>query len=199
MTFPNQNSTTEAMDWSSSNMASPPSSRRSSSATGTRRRMDQEVRFSESSMLYVYPDDPDYRSGNKAYTSSDRKTSMRNALRDAIHIKTQLGTSSRSSKEVMVPGQDDDTTASSSTLEEQLKACGIPHEEILGLEHLIFEEPRRTIERRRGHNQVILMEQRNQQMATGTVDDNRLARMSILLTRRVASQARSRASCARAA
>lgn len=134
-------------------------------------------------MLFMYPDDPFYSKKNMSYTRSDRKSATQEALREAIRIKTLLVSSGR---------RNDKSNAS---LEDHLKMCGVPKEDIVGIEHLILEDPMRTLERRNNHVRVVLMEQENQKRM-GNNDCGKLAQLSFILTKRPASQARSRAAMA---
>ena len=141
----------------------------------------RSVQISDSSMVWLYPEDPSYRK-NKAYTAADRKASVERALIDAVHIRRILH-SSESNKN------------SGLSIKDTLKLHGIENENLLGIEHLVLEDPRRVKERKRAHQKVILMEQDIQEK-TGIKNSGRLAQLSVILTRKPASEARSRAAMA---
>lgn len=138
------------------------------------------VQFSASSMLYLYQEDPYYSKRSLFFTTSERRSSAQGALRDALRVKRTL------------LSRPCDPNLS---LKEHLESCNVPQEELLGIEHLVLEDPIRTIERRRLHVKTILMEQENQKIA-GIIDDINLAKISAVLTKRPAKQARSRAAMA---
>ena len=141
----------------------------------------RSVQISDSSMVWLYPEDPSYRK-NKAYTAVDRKASVERALRDAVHIRRILH-SSESNKN------------SGLSIKDTLKLHGIENENLLGIEHLVLDDPRRVTERKRAHQKVVLMEQDIQEK-TGIKNSGRLAQLSVILTRKPASEARSRAAMA---
>mmetsp|Transcript_14629 Transcript_14629/g.31817 ORF Transcript_14629/g.31817 Transcript_14629/m.31817 type:complete len:143 (+) Transcript_14629:108-536(+) len=117
---------------------------------------------------------------NMFYAESDRKSATKNTLREAMRIKKKLLSS---------------PNTSNASLKGHLEMCGIPNEEIVGIERLVLEDPMRTREKRRAHCKVVLMEQEHQKIS-GDNDGSSLARLSIILTKRSASQARRHAAMA---
>ena len=130
----------------------------------------KQVRFSDCSMMYVFPK-VNYVKRNLTCTQDDRAAYKQNTIAEAVRLRRLLSNTSNGAYRL---------------------SC-LPKEEVAGLEALILEGPMDTVERREAHRRVILMEQENQKVSQGTVDDVQLARMSMLLTRRCASQARARA------
>ena len=125
--------------------------------------------------MCVYLEDRQY-SRTKAYSASDKKTFSHHALKDAVRIMKQL----KRTKGLNLP-----------TLADKLEVCGIPQEETLGLEHLIFEDLRRIYKRRRSHTRAILQEQK---LNEGSCDDSyKLAELSTSLAAITVSEARKRA------
>lgn len=154
---------------------------------------NKQVKFSESSMLYRYPEDedPSYSKSDASYTTSERKASTQNAIREAIRIKALLSRPNVKSNE--------------SSLNSHLELCGVSKEEILGIEHFALEDPMRALERRRNHVKVVLMEQENLKMMMlsspgGDKNDvdcaDKLAQLSWILAKKPKSRARSRAAMA---
>ena len=138
----------------------------------------KKVRFSDTSTLHVYGEDHQYAQA-KSYSAADRKTLRRNAFREAISI----------TKKII---QHDMDKNSKLPLAARLEACGIATEEATGLEHLIMEDPMAIYNRRKAHTKAILMEQAY--LASENKSDiHRLAKLSSLLTKRPASQAKKRA------
>lgn len=123
------------------------------------------VRFSESSELYLYPQDSSCTNEKLYYTTLDKKYATEAALMDAIRIRRQLKLN-----EMHV----------------------VPREQVLGIEHLLFEDPRHIIERRKTHCKVVLLEQQLQN-TYGVKDERRLAHVSAILTRKSTSLAITRA------
>ena len=68
----------------------------------------------------------------------------------------------------------------------------VPREQVLGIEDLLFEDPRHIIERRKTHCKVVLLEQQLQN-TYGVKDERRLAHVSAILTRKSTSLAITRA------
>ena len=140
-------------------------------ALKSRRTTGKQVRFSENSVLYVFPK-VNYVKRNLTCTQDDRAAYKQNTIAEAVRLRRLLSNTSNGAYRL---------------------SC-LPKEEVVaGLEALILEGPMDTVERREAHRRVILMEQENQKVSQGAVDDVKLARMSMLLTRRCASQARARA------
>ena len=136
----------------------------------------KDVRFSDSSRMYVYIEDPHYAQ-SKSYSALDKKQFGQNAIGDALRIMKILHNSKTTSREL--------------SLADRLKVCGISDEEIVGIEHLILEDPRCIYMRRRSHAKAILHEQ----MKQGT-DTLRLGKISAHLAKRPTLHARKRAAMA---
>lgn len=143
-------------------------------------RDQHRVKFSESSMLFLYHEDPDLTKRNLCFSSADRRTFTRNALQDAVRIKSALLSRSHEGD---------------APLKARLDMCDISQSEILGIEHLVLENPRRTLERRKAHLKVILMEQSHLKQS-GSSDVTSMARLSAILTKRPAKLAQRRAAMA---
>ena len=126
--------------------------------------------------MYVFPK-VNYVKRNLTCTQDDRAAYKQNTIAEALRIRRLLS----------------NTSNGAFSLKYEYRLSCLPKEEVAGLEALILEGPMNTVERREAHRRVILMEQENQKVSQGTVDDVQLARMSMLLTRRCASQARARA------
>ena len=86
------------------------------------------VHFSESSELFLYPQDSSCTNEKLHYTTLDKKYATEAALMDAIRIRRQLKLN-----EMHV----------------------VPREQVLGIEHLVFENPKHIIERRKNHYKVV--------------------------------------------
>lgn len=123
------------------------------------------VHFSESSELYLYPQDSSCTNEKLYYTTLDKKYATEAALMDAIRIRRQLKLN-----EMHV----------------------VPREQVLGIEHLVYEDPKHIIERRKTHCKVVLLEQQLQN-TYGVKDERRLAHASAILTRKSTSLAITRA------
>ena len=136
----------------------------------------KNLQFSDTSRLYVYYEDQQYAEA-KAYSTEDKKRFSLDALREAVRIKKQVIKSGKASRQL--------------PLAAQVEACGISKEEIVGVEHLILENPRRIYERRRTHTQAVLRSYAEQRDEDDAV--HRLAKLSITLTKIPAAQAQKRA------
>ena len=123
------------------------------------------VHFSESSELFLYPQDSSCTNEKLYYTTLDKKYATEAALMDAIRIRRQLKLN-----EMHV----------------------VPREQISGIEHLVVENPKHIIERRKTHCKVVLLEQQLQN-TYGVKDERRLAHASAILTRKSTSLAITRA------
>lgn len=140
------------------------------------------VAFSDRSMLYMYDEDPSH-ADVKSFTPAESTSFKQGTMREALRIKRSLlATSREAERRGLTP----------SSWAELLDACDIKEEEILGLEHLVLQDPSKTIQRRGAHVRSVLVEQAKQREA-GFVSDIRLARLSASLARKPALQARSRA------
>lgn len=149
------------------------------STTMMKTKMKKRVEFSNISMLACYDNDPTYAE-TKSITQSDKDFFTQVAVREALRIKALL----LRSKESM-----------GGTLQDHLERMGIAEEEVLGLDHLIFESPSHLVARRKLHVRTILLEQEHQQTCMKS-DSARLAKVSRVLSKRTRSQARTRAAMA---
>jgi len=151
------------------------------------------LRFSNSSDMYIYKNDLRYDQ-SKSYTKSDKKRFNVNIIMDAVRLSRRL--------EACVLTGNMHLSKS-----DKLAACGIGYEEVVGIEHFLFSSPRDISIRRQLHAQVILKEYKEQlRLNKGCVDKEgcddihrRLRKLSILITKNARSQARQRATIARAA
>ena len=124
--------------------------------------------FSESSTLHIYPEDSHYEQ-TKSYTADDKKLFMKNTLKETLRISHIL----------------DHCTNNPSTSD--LEALGIENEEIIGIEHYLFNSPKRAVRRRKFHTSAIVTESKRSN------DIHMLAKMSTVLAERPKSLARQRA------
>lgn len=139
----------------------------------------KRVQFSESSVMYMYLEDSTCPKRNLSLNAYDQESAAKMAITDAVRIDAELRSRPRKPNE---------------SFEEHLARCGIPKEEVLGIEHLIGEDRMRIFKRRQRHLQLILTEQGKS--ARGCNSGERLARLSAVLTKRPASQAKQRAAMA---
>ena len=124
--------------------------------------------FSESSTLHIYPEDSHYEQ-TKSYSADDKKSFLKDALKETIRISHML----------------DHCTNNPSTSD--LEALGIENEEIIGIEHYLFNSPKRAGKRRKLHTSAIVTESKRSN------DIHMLAKMSTVLAQRPKSLARQRA------
>ena len=124
--------------------------------------------FSESSTLHIYPEDSHYEQ-TKSYSADDKKNFLKDALKETIRISHML----------------DHCTNNPSTSD--LEALGIENEEIIGIEHYLFNSPKRAGKRRKLHTSAIVTESKRSN------DIHMLAKMSTVLAQRPKSLARQRA------
>ncbi|KAL7460293.1 hypothetical protein ACHAXS_000756 [Conticribra weissflogii] len=135
----------------------------------------KKIRFSETSMLRLYPENFCY---SKSYTKADRKIFGRRVLYDALKMRNAL-----------------ESTRDSSTISiaRRLELCGIEVEELNGLENLVLEKSPSDLARlRKLQVKTVLMEQENQRMNC-CIDNNRMAELSRSLSEKSAKMARVRA------
>eukprot|EP01083_Nonionella_stella_P038455 104651_1 len=168
------------------------------------------LHFSEMSVLNLYMEDHHY-ADIKSYTAADKGRFTRNAIGEAIQIKKLLlcnksSSSSSSSSNNVATNNNNESKADSSKhhskqskqspkklpLAAHLEACGISQEMIVGLEHLILEDPKNVFNRRRNHARLVLLEQAYQK-TEGRDDICRLAKLSSKLAKRPMFEARKRA------
>lgn len=135
----------------------------------------KKVRFSDTSMLRLYPEDCSY---SKSYTKADRKVFGKRVLYDAFKMRSALA----SAREY-----------STTSLARCLELCGIKEEELNGLENLVLEKsPSDLACLRKLQVKIVLMEQENQRMNC-CVDSYRLAELSRSFSEKSAKKARVRA------
>ena len=157
----------------------------------------KSLRFSSTSDMYVYKNDLRYDQ-SKSYTKSDKKRFNMSIAIDAVRLSRRL-------EACVLTGN----MHLSNT--DKLAACGIGYEEVVGIEHFLFSSPRDISIRRQLHSQVILKEYKEQlrlNQGCCSLDKNkdssddihrRLRKLSTLITKNARSQARQRATVARAA
>lgn len=157
----------------------------------------RRVQFSDMSSLHLYPQDPIYTKNKSSFTKSDRMAMQEQAIIDANRIRRVLRQS------------DANEAKDTSSLKHALRINGIADEEIIGIEHLVFSDPRRIAKRKKNHQMVVLMEQEIQRQSTlkqhndkdssdKLAQDMRIAQLSKILTKRPASAAKRRATMAAA-
>jgi len=79
-------------------------------------------------------------------------------------------------------------------IESRLRERGVPQEAIVGIEHLVFGNPKAIINRRRAHVRAILAEHaQHQQEASNVIHIYQLAQLSTMLAKKPALQAQQRA------
>lgn len=135
----------------------------------------KKMQFNDTSIIWLYHEDDSYAK-RKAFSKADRERFRANALRDATRVLKILR---QAPQEASLPTQ--------------LRSCGIPLENIVGLEHLILEK--HSSSKRKKHIETVLAEH-TAQMRAGRQDFRKLAKLSSSLSKRPASQARKRARAA---
>ena len=159
----------------------------------------KSLRFSNSSDMYIYKNDLQYDQ-SKSYTKSDKKRFNMSIAIDAVRLSRRL-------EACVLTGN----MHLSNSNADKLIACGIEYEEVVGIEHFLFSSPRDIRMRRQLHAQVILKEYKEQlrlnlMFNQGCLDKEgsddihrRLRKLSTIITKNARSQARQRATTARAA
>mmetsp|Transcript_21507 Transcript_21507/g.36939 ORF Transcript_21507/g.36939 Transcript_21507/m.36939 type:complete len:152 (-) Transcript_21507:177-632(-) len=142
--------------------------------------MPSHVRFSDSSTLYLYREDPTY-ANSKSYTAFDNESFRRDALREVMHIKVLLANIATSNSSI-------------DNYENAVRILGALHEDVLvlGLESFILESPSKICQRRQAHCTIVLIEQESQK-SSGDGNSDRLVDISATMSARCVSKARIRA------
>ena len=143
---------------------------------GIRKSKKKTLRFSDHCKMCIYEDH--LHANIKSYSELEMIAFRRESIRDAVLIMRLLK---------HTPTED-----SGLLLSAQLKQCGISEQEIIGVEHLVLEDPRSRSNRRKTHTQLVLMEYADQ-LREGRNNIHALAQLSTMLTNRPAAQARERA------
>jgi hypothetical protein len=137
------------------------------------------VHFAEISSLHLYKKCTPVN--DLYYSSSERSfISNRDTVQEAVRIRRLLRNG------IAAIGADIPTLAQ----------CGLIHDELVGLEHLVLSKvPKKISKIRKHHSRVVLAEQRKQQ-ASCQEDPSHLAKVSLSLSQKSAIQARRRAAVA---
>mmetsp|Transcript_16688 Transcript_16688/g.28709 ORF Transcript_16688/g.28709 Transcript_16688/m.28709 type:complete len:163 (-) Transcript_16688:74-562(-) len=132
------------------------------------------IRFSDTHRMYQYRTDLVYEA-SKSFTKADQKSFRRDSLQEAIRIKRALVSREKKS-------------GGGAREKEHIEPF-----EVVGLEHLILDDPRKHLRRRKNHVEAVLTEQATQKNE-GCNDDKRLAMRSQILSKGTKLQAQHRAS-----
>jgi len=151
-----------------------PTSRTSSAAP-----IRKGVHFAEISSLHLYKKCTPVN--DLYYSSSERSfISNRDTVQEAVRIRRLLRNG------IAASGADIPTLAQ----------CGLIHDELVGLEHLVLSKvPKKISKIRKHHSRVVLAEQMEQR-ASCQEDPSHLAKVSLSLSQKSAVQARRRAAVA---
>lgn len=137
------------------------------------------VTFNKKSTLTVYDNDAEYLL-TKSYNSSERREITSRMIRDAVQVKSMLRSRPREL---------------SGSLTKHLRECNIEKEMLIGVEHLVLDNPRAVSERRRAHRLAVLAEQQKQRKS-GCIDQSKIAELSRKITKKPVTRARCRAALA---
>jgi len=137
------------------------------------------VTFNRTSTMSVYDNDAEYAQ-SKSYSSAERKEITSQMFRDAVQIKSMLRSRPKER---------------SGSLTKHLRECNIEKELLLGVEHLVLDNPRAVSERRRAHRLAVLAEQQKQRKS-GCIDQSKIAELSRTITKNPVTRARCRAALA---
>mmetsp|Transcript_2502 Transcript_2502/g.5116 ORF Transcript_2502/g.5116 Transcript_2502/m.5116 type:complete len:188 (+) Transcript_2502:122-685(+) len=141
----------------------------------------KQVRFSESANLRIYPKDENYTK-NMSYSSKERKEFNRNAIMEALRLRKVLFTPTEGFHEQQLENGF-----------HLLESHGVEREEIVGIEHLVFElSPHAIMKTRQMHAHSILLEQ-EKHIIIGLRDEDSLALASEYTSTRSLYQATIRA------
>ena len=137
------------------------------------------VHFAEISSLHLYKKCTPVN--DLYYSSSERSfISNRDTVQEAVRIRRLLRNG------IAASGADIPTLAQ----------CGLIHDELVGLEHLVLSKvPKKISKIRKHHSRVVLAEQMEQR-ASCQEDPSHLAKVSLSLSQKSAVQARRRAAVA---